>query len=103
MEHHPCNKNVREGNHNHPPREGNKEDQPQETSLQLVEEDSTKKMEKGLNQDGSLPEGQRKRQCCSEFEKDFRGWDPEYPEDGQNEKVNQYTTPPNKPWDEWEE
>ena len=58
MEHHPHDKNVREDNHEHPPREGrNMEDHPQEASQQLVNEDRTiKNWEEGLNQDGSSEE-----------------------------------------------
>ena len=45
MKHHPHDKNVREDNHDHPPREGrNREVYPQKASQQLVNKDGTMKI-----------------------------------------------------------
>ena len=54
MEIHPHNSNIREDNHNHPPREGgNREDHSQEAPHQLVNEDETmENWEEGTSQVG---------------------------------------------------
>ena len=51
MEQHPRDKNVREDNHDHPPREGRKtEDHLQETSQQLLNEEGIiKNWDKGID------------------------------------------------------
>ena len=94
MEQNHHDKNVREGNHNHPTREGRREDRLQGTSPQAADEfNMTESRRERLDQDGSLsslPKGQRRR-------------DPECPEEEQSKNVNQDIPPQNKPQVKWEE
>ena len=83
---------------------GKREDRLQGTSPQAADKSNTMEArEKRLVQDGSLPEGQRKRQRCNEPDKNPSRRDPTCPEEEQNNKVNRDTPSSNKPQDKWEE
>ena len=104
MEQNCHDKNVRENNHDHPPREGKGEDRLQGTSPQAANgNNATEAREKRLHQYGSLPEEQRKRQRCNKSNNNPSRRDQECPEEEQNNKVNRDTPSSNKPKDKWKE